>query len=260
MQVAQQNGRPWGGVARIEARATGGAEPGSVLAVHLSRHDPRPAPKYDEALLNTFLTAVDADEVGDPRRTAAYLRGSQTSPAVAAWAREEEPPELIVDRLMSNLVVVNTAGALIDDQTCRVGLRPTFDHLDNRDGVLLTMTSETADAPVELFPALLYCWLSWWRRQVNALHGGPEATPPPARGNADDYAVQLATWIEQAAELHRRRPVTRVSVPLPPERLDLIENGRRFAVRLGDFELTSWPDLPAGGRLDPYFSDDGLDM
>ncbi|KUN02097.1 hypothetical protein AQI95_28890 [Streptomyces yokosukanensis] len=160
---------------------------------------------------------------------------------------EDEPAELVVDRLMSNLVVASTAGPLIDDRTCRVGLRSASEQfqLGSGDGVLLTMTGETAGAPVELFPALLYCWLSWWRRQVNALRDGPEMPPPPKRGHADDYVGQLATWIEQAMEQHRRRPASRVNVPLPPERLDLVENGRRFVVRLSDFELTTWPDPPS---------------
>ncbi|MCX4681531.1 hypothetical protein OG413_40745 [Streptomyces sp. NBC_01433] len=254
MQMAHQSDRPWGGFVRIDARATVGTEPGSVLVVCLSRHDPGPEPEPSETLLTMFLTAVDASPFEDSGGKAAYLRGSQTSPAVAAWVQKDEAPELVVDKIMSNLVVVNTAGALIDDRTCRVGLRSTFEQVDNRDGVLLTMTSETADAPVELFPALLYCWLSWWRQQDLALRGGSEA-PPPTTGNVEADAGQLAAWILRAAELHRRRPPQRVNVPLPPERLDLIENGRRFTVRLSDFEFTTWPDLPPRRNRDRYSDD-----
>jgi len=59
------------------------------------------------------------------------------------------------------------------------------------------MTSETADAPVELFPPLLYCWLSWWRRHDRSLHDGPQTPPPPQRdrADADDFAGKLAASI-----------------------------------------------------------------
>jgi hypothetical protein len=259
--MPHQSDRPWGGVARIDARATGGTEPGSVLSVHLSRHDPGPEPESGETLLTMFLTAVDAGMFDDSGKSAAaYFLGSRTSPVVAAWVREDEPPELVVDRLMSNLGAVNTAGALVDDRTCRVGLRPTFQRSDQRDGVLLTMSSETADAPVELFPALLYCWFSWWRGQITALCDGPEMPPPPKRGHTAPWAGQLAAWLLQTAELGRQRPASCVNVPLPPERLDLIESGRRFTVRLGDVGLTTWPELAPTDRSDPYFLDDGSDM
>ncbi|MGW1053517.1 hypothetical protein [Streptomyces sp. NPDC002521] len=145
---------------------------------------------------------------------------------------------------MSQLVVANAVGAVVDDHACRVGLRPEVQLPDaSRDGVLLTMRCEEPGAPVELFPALLYCWLSWWRKQVDQSRIRPEA-PPLRRGNLDDYAEQLAERIHTAAELHRRQPVPRTEVPRPPERLDLIEDGRRYAVRLDDVEPTSWPDLP----------------
>lgn len=256
MRLPHHRGQRWGGFARIDARAAGGIEPGDVLTVDLSRHDPGPEPEPDKTLLTTFLTAVDAGGYEGSGQTAAYLRGSQTSSAVAAWVREDEPPDLVVDRLMSNLVVVNTAGALIDARTCRVGLRWTFDRLDNTDGVLLSMKSETTDPPVELFPALLYCWLSWWRAQADALRGSPEMPPSPRPRGSAHFARDLAAWIEQAQDLHRRSPVSRVNVPLPPEHLDLIENGRRFTVRLSNFDPTAWPDPPPRDR-DQYFSDDG---
>ncbi|MFF1712202.1 hypothetical protein [Streptomyces sp. NPDC058268] len=203
-------------------------------------------PDPDDTLLTMFLTAIDTGTPEDRRRTAAFERWARTSPAVAAYVHDSEVPELVVDRLMSNLVVVNTAGALIDERTCRVGLRSTFERLDNPDGVLLTMTSETPDAPSELFPSLLYAWLSWWRQRDRALHEGPLKPPPPQPDGAgmNEFAGKLAAWIEQAAEQNRARPAPKVNVPLPPERLDLIENGRRYGVRLSDFELTTWPDLP----------------
>jgi hypothetical protein len=261
VQPEHQTGR-WGGVARIDAHTTQSPEAESVPVLHLSRHDPGPEPEPDATLLTRFLTAVAAGPLEDVGRTAAFQRGAQTSPAVAAWVGEDEAPELVVDRLMSNLVVVNTAGALIDERTCRLGLRSTFDGLDNRDGVLLTVTSETADAPVELFPSLLYAWLSWWRRRDKALRDGPQIPPPSQRERADvnDYAGRLAAWIVQAAGMNRARPASKVNVPLPPERLDLVENGRRFTVRLSDFELTTWPELPPAPGGDLYSSDDFQDL
>lgn len=256
MQRARQDGRPWAGVARVDAFAVGGSTPDSVLTVHLSRHDPGTVPEPDARLLTSFLIAVDAGPYGDVGGTGMFRRGSQTSRAVAAWARENEAPELVVDRFMSQLVAVNTAGALIDDRTCRVGLRSTFERLDNEQGVLLTMTSETDGAPVELFPALLFCWMWWWRKQVEALSDRPEMPKPPERSHSlDDFADQVAGWLDHAMEIHRQRPAERWKVPLPPERLDLVENGQRFAVRLGDFELTSWPDAPARRPGDLSFGD-----
>ncbi|MFJ3946232.1 hypothetical protein [Streptomyces griseoaurantiacus] len=250
MQLEQQAGRLWGGgvAARIDARITadpGHAETESAPVFHLSRHDPAPAPGPDDTLLTMFLTAVDTGTPEDRSRSAAFERWARTSPAVAASVREHEAPELVVDRLMSNLVVVNTAGALIDTQTCRVGLRSTFERLDNPDGVLLTMTSETPDAPVELFPSLLYAWLSWWRQRDRARHA-PQTPPPPRRDSADinDFAGEVAAWIERAAEVNRSHPAPKINVPLPPERLELIEDGHRYTVHLHDFELTTWPDLP----------------
>ncbi|GHE02610.1 hypothetical protein GCM10010339_26430 [Streptomyces alanosinicus] len=44
-------------------------------------------------------------------------------------------------------------------------------------------------------------------------------------------------------------------MPLPPERLDLVEDGRHYAVHLDDFELTTWPDTPPKDRGDTYFGD-----
>ncbi|MBP2055445.1 hypothetical protein J2Z21_008459 [Streptomyces griseochromogenes] len=226
-----------------------------MLTIHLSRHDPAAGANPDAQLLSSFLTAVDAGPHGDVASVAAFSRASKTSPAVAAWVRRDEVPELVVDRLMSQLVVVDAAGALIDDRTCRVGLRSTFERLDNEHGVLLTMRSETA-APVELFPALLHCWMWWWRKQVEALSDRPEMPSPPERtANADDFAVQLAQWLERAKEMKQRQPAPNWNVPLPPERLDLVEDGRRFIVRLEDFELTSWPDAPQRDRGDLYFGD-----
>ncbi|WP_370132439.1 hypothetical protein [Streptacidiphilus sp. EB103A] len=242
---------------RIDARVTGGTGPGSVLIVHLSRHDPGPEPEPDDTLFTRFLTAVEPDGP----YSSVYARGSQTSAAVAAWVGEDEPPDLVVDRLMSTLFVATAAGALIDDRTCRVGLKSMAGTLDSRDGMLLTMTSETAGAPVELFPALLYCWRSWWLRQVDALRDGPRMPAPPLRGNPDTYAAEVAAYIEQAMDFRRRHPPVPVRVPRPPERLDLIENGRRSIVRLGDVEPTTWPDAPSqdrGGLLDEGL--DGLDM
>ena len=264
MQLEDETGRLWGGgvAARIDAHTTGSPEAGSVPVFYLSRHDPAPAPDPDDTLLTVFLTAVDAGTPEDVSRTASFARWSRTSRAVAACVREDEAPELVVDRLMANTVAVKAAGALIDERTCRVGLRSTFDGLDNRDGVLLTMTSQTADAPAELFPSLLYAWLSWWCQRDRALHDDPQIPPPRQRETADinDFARQLAAWIVQAAELNRARPARKVNVPLPPERLDLVENGRRFTVLLGDFELTTWPDLPPTPGGDLYSSDDFRDL
>ncbi|MEU0215573.1 hypothetical protein ABZ281_10800 [Streptomyces sp. NPDC006265] len=162
---------------------------------------------------------------------------------------------------MSTLCAATVAGALIDDQTCRVGLRSTSEQLDNRDGMLLTMTSETTDAPVELFPALLYCWRSWWRQQAKALQDGPHTPSPPRRGDPDAYAGDIASYIEQAMDFRRRHPPVPLRMPLPPERLDLIEDGRHFTVRLAGVEPTTWPDPPSRDRSD-FFGDglDGLDM
>lgn len=256
MQLARQSGRPWAGIARVEARPVGGTTPDSVLTIHLSRHDPDTDPDPEASLLNSFLTAVDAGPYGDAAGTAVFVRGSKTSRAVAAWVRENEAPELVVDRLMSQLVVVNSAGALTNNRTCRVGLRPTFERMGNEHGVLLTMSSETAGAPVEMFPALLYCWLWWWHKQVEVLSDRLEMpSPPERRHNLADFADQFAQWLEQAVAEHQSRPIQNWKVPLPPERLDLVENGQRFAVQLGDFELTTWPDAPAGRRGDLYFGD-----
>ena len=196
MHLAGQHRRPQAGIARVEARAVGGTTPDSVLTIHLSRHDPQTDPDPGEELLSSFLTAVDAGPHGDAESAAAFARGAKTSWAVAAWVGEAEAPELVVDRLMSQLVVAKTAGALVDERTCRVGFRPTYQPLDNEQhGLLLTMTSETASAPVELFPALLYCWLWWWRKQVTAGHGGPDMPSPPKHRGLD-YGVQLAQWLE----------------------------------------------------------------
>jgi hypothetical protein len=263
VQLEQQTGRLWGGgvAARVDVHTTGGPEPESAPVFHLSRHDPAPATDPDDTLLTMFLTAIDIGAPEDVSTTASFERWSRRSRAVAARVREDDAPELVVDRLMANLVAVNTAGALVNERTCRVGLRSTFDELDNRDGVLLTMTSETADAPVELFPSLLYAWLSWWCRHDGALYDGPQI-PPPQRNTAgiNDFARQIVEWIAQAAERNRARPTRKVSVPLPPERLHLVENGRRFTVLLGDFELTTWPDLPPATGGDLYSSDDFRDL
>ena len=253
MQLEQQAGQLWGGgvAARIDARIT--ADPGdagteSAPVFHLSRHDPAPAPDPDDTLLTMFLTAVDTGTSEDRSRTAAFERWALTSSAVAVRVRGDEAPELVVDRMMASasLVAVNTAGALIDERTCRVGLRSSiFGGRYSRDGVLLTMTSETPDAPVELFPSLLYAWLSWWRQRDRARHA-PQTPPPPRRDSADinDFAGEVAAWIERAAEVNRSGPAPEVNVPLPPESLDLIEDGHRYTVHLSDFELTTWPDLP----------------
>ncbi len=259
MQLEQESGRLWGGgvAARIDARITADpqdpeTEPAPVF--HLSRHDPAPAPDPDDTLLTMFLTAIDAGPIGEPSRTAAFERWARTSSAVAARVRGDEASELVIDRMMASasLVAVNTAGALIDERTCRVGLRSSiFGGRYSRDGVLLTMRSETPGAPAELFPALLYSWLSWWRQRDRPRREGPHMPPPPQRDTADinEFAGDVAEWIERAAELSRSRPAPKVSMPLLPERLDLIENGHRYTVHLSDFELTAWPDLsPAPDR------------
>lgn len=245
MQLSRQGGRAWG-LTRIDARADGGTTRGSVLTVHMSLHDPGPDPQRDETLLTRFLTAVDGGVGTDSAVT--FLRGARTSAAVAAWVGDEEAPELVVDRLMSGAVAASTAGAVVDNRTCRVGLRPgAFQHPDSRDGFLLTMRSETP-APVELFPSLLYCWMVWWRKQVSELYIRPETSPPPQGRTRDDHVGQLADWIQQVAENHRRQPVVSLRAPLPPEQLDMIEDGRRYTVRLDDTERTTWPDLPPGNH------------
>ncbi|MGW6602595.1 hypothetical protein [Streptomyces sp. NPDC055036] len=219
MQPELQTGQLWGGVAaRIEAHTNadpGNSVAGSAPVFHLRRIDPALAPEPDDTLLTTFLTAVDGHTLATVKRTVSFERWARTSRAVAACVREDEAPELVVDRLMANLVVVNMAGALVDEQTCRVGLRSTFDGLGTRDGVLLTMRGDTADAPVELFPSLLYAWLSWWRGCDRALYDGPQIPPPPQRDTADidDFAGRLAEWIMQAGEVKRAHPAPKVNVP-----------------------------------------------
>ncbi|GHE02609.1 hypothetical protein GCM10010339_26420 [Streptomyces alanosinicus] len=79
MQPARESGQSWAGFTRIDARAVGGTTPGSVLTIHLSRHDPELGANTDAQLLSSFLTAVDAGPHGDVASRAAFTRGSKTS-------------------------------------------------------------------------------------------------------------------------------------------------------------------------------------
>lgn len=117
--------RDGGVAARIDTRTTG--NPGEVSApvFHLSRHDPAPEPLPDDTLLTRFLTTVDTGTAEDASRTALFERWARTSPVVAARVRDDEVPELVVDRLMSGLAVAHVVGALIDARTCRLGLCST---------------------------------------------------------------------------------------------------------------------------------------
>ncbi|MFF3337818.1 hypothetical protein [Streptomyces flavidovirens] len=131
--------------------------------------------------------------------------------------RTDEVPDLVVDRHMTQLPGAQAAGAVIDDHTCRVGLRTQELRCSGHHGMLVTMTTDVADAPVELFPSVVLGWSYWWRQRVMAL---------------------------------RERPVASEELPPPPERLDLVEDGRSYVVRLEGWERTEWPSPPPRPRID----------
>lgn len=206
--------RPWTGVARIEMHA-GGDTPEKTLTVRLSRFDPTldTWPEPSAELLSTYLFAVHGGPYSD--NVAQFLRASQSSVTVAKWLDADEVPNLVVDRLMTQLPGAKAVGALMDDRTCRVGLRTRELPWDGDHGMLLTMVSEEAEAPVELFPCLLLGWSYWWQKREKDLRG---------------------------------RPVSSKDLPPPPAHLDLVENGRSFRVRLEGWERTEWPEPPPRQR------------
>jgi hypothetical protein len=206
------NGRTWDGVARLEVRAFGGRTPESPLTVSLTRHAPdsQPPTERDLGLLNNHLMAVDGKPYAN--NYVAFLRASQTSSAVVAFVDRDEAPDLVVDRLLSQLPVTSAAGAIIDDHTCRVGLRTRGHEWPGGDDGRLTTVSTTAqDAPIELFPATLLGWSFWWRREARELRG---------------------------------RPVTSDELPPPPKQLVLQENGHSYPIQMEGWERTEWPDPP----------------
>ncbi|MEU6353113.1 hypothetical protein ABZ896_27945 [Streptomyces sp. NPDC047072] len=198
-------------LARVEARLVGGEDGDDVLAVDLSRHDPESLAAPGALMFNNFQVAFEPDQHTDqPGLQKTFVRGVQTSVAVVSRGWTDEAPDAVVDRVFRTLpgLSTNVAAALVDDHTCRVGLRPRKQPFDlNNEGVLLTMTCQDPDAPVELFPALLYSWVSWWYRRATRLHG---------------------------------REIENREIPSPPERLDLVVRGRRFPVHLRDFTPASW--------------------
>jgi hypothetical protein len=249
MQNAVQSDRLWTGLARIDAHVVNDAD--AELTVRLSRHAHQPRPQPDQTLLTRFLTTV-APRPSDSGHGAGTLPpGALTSPVVASWVGTREAPELVVDQFMCQLPHARAAGALIDESTCRVGLRPILAPLDDDRGLLLTMTSQTPSPPVELFPALLYCWLQWTQREANPLSGRPQTALPPRNARLDDYASEIAGWLETALQQHRDRPAATPLVPARPFYVNLLEDGQLFQVRVHDLDRTRWPDQPTRRRADP---------
>lgn len=248
MQNTARSDQLWTGDARIDAHIVDDA--GSELTVRLSRHALPPLPEPDETLLTRFPTSV-TPRPNDGEHSAARLpRAAFTSPAVAAWVGRHEAPELVVDRFMSQLPHTRAAGALVDKSTCRVGLRTTLTPMEDDSGTLLTMISETPGAPVELFPALLYCWLHWSHHKANPSSGRPQTELPPRSGDLDEYAGRIVGWLEKALQQHHDRPVVSPVVPVQPFYLNLVEDGQLFRVRVHDFDHTRWPDQPTRGYND----------
>ncbi|MFF4363488.1 hypothetical protein [Streptomyces sp. NPDC001604] len=246
MQDAARGERLWTGHARIDAHVVD--DTGSELTVHLGRHAPEPLPQPDQTLLTRFLTTVTPRPTDSGHGAGTLPRAALTSPAVAAWVGASEAPELVVDRFMAQLPYARTAGALIDESTCRIGLRSALAPPDDDRGMLLTMTSETPSPPVELFPSLLYSWLQWSYREANPSYGRQQTALPPRSGNLDDYAAQLAGWLEMAMQQHRDRPAVPPVEPVRPFHVNLVEDGQLFRVRVHDFDHTRWPDQPARHR------------
>lgn len=241
MQDAARSDRQWTGHARIDVQVVDDAGP--ELTVRVSRHATQAPPEPDETLLTRFLTTV-TPRPNDGEHSAARLPvGALTSGALAAWVGRHEAPELVVDRFMSQLPAARAAGALVDKSTCRVGLRSTLLPMLDDSGMLLTMTSETPGAPVELFPALLYSWKQWAHRKANPLSGRPQAELPPRSGDLDEYAGRIAGWLEKKLQQPDDRPVVSI-MPVQPFYLSMVEDGRLFRVRVHDFDHTRWPDQP----------------
>lgn len=240
MQDTARSDRLWTGHARIDAHVVD--DSGPELTVRLSRHDPQPLPQPDPTLLTRFLTTVAPRPSDSGHGTGMLPRGAPTSSAVAAWVGAREAPELVVDRIMAQLPHARAAGALIDERTCRVGLRSTLAPLDDDRGMLLTMTSEIPSPPVELFPALLYCWLQWSYREANPPSGHPQTALPPRSANLDDYVGELAGWLETALQQHQDRPAVPPVVPVRHFHVNLVEDGQLFRVRVHDLDHTRWPD------------------
>lgn len=217
----QQAAPPTGGrtgkvLARVEARLIDARESDGVLTVDLSRHDAQSEPDPDAPLFNNFLVAFEPGPHGDPWQWDVFRHGALTSVAVVSRARAEETPDRVVGRLFGTLpgLSMSVTAALVDAHTCRVGLRPRMQWFDlNDDGMLLTMTCQDSDAPVELFPALLYSWLSWWYRRATQLRG---------------------------------REIGNREVPRPPGRLDLVVRGHCFHIQVGDFTPTTWRESSSG--------------
>ncbi|MFE7804802.1 hypothetical protein ACFU51_09105 [Streptomyces sp. NPDC057430] len=208
-------GRPWVGTALVEVHADGGETPDTPLTVRLTRRAPEALSERVPGLLSDHLLAVDGGPHTD--NFPQFFRSSQSSAAVAAWMRRDEAANLVVDRLMINLPVTKAVGAMMDSRTCRVGLRDR-EGVKDGEGFLVTMAADVAGAPVELFPSLLLGWSYWWRRRSTVLRGSPR------------------------------------DLPLPPTRLDLVEKGRVYPVRLEDYQRTTWPSPP------PRTPPDWLDM
>lgn len=134
--------------------------------------------------------------------------GGHWSPPFAAPSTELTKLRTVVDRLMTQLPAAKAVGALVDDRTCRVGLRIRELPWNDSHGKLVTMTT---DAAVELLPSLLLGWSYCWRKREKALRGVP---------------------------------IPSEELPAPPAQLDLVEDGRTYRVRLEECERTEWPDLP----------------